>query len=126
MIREGGRVRFLAPELSDGSEEFRTSAKSDIFSLGMTFLNVWTHQRPFAEWNDRKAEAAIRNERRPKRPAARVDLAPEMEDEFWQLIQRMWAHAAGDRPSSGYVQKRLETIFRPVLEQCKATALYKS
>lgn len=123
MIREGGRVRFLAPELSGGPEEFRTSAASDIFSLGMTFLNVWTRQRPFADWTDRKAEAAIRDRDRPKRPAACVDLPSEMEHEFWRLIQMMWAHASGDRPSSGYVQQQLETIFRPVLEQHKATAL---
>ena len=88
----------------------------------MTFFNIWTRKPPFAEWNELKAVTEIRDGQRPKRPAARVDLPSEMEDEFWQLIQRMWAHAAADRSSSGLMQNQLEKIFRPVLEQHKATA----
>jgi len=112
----------LAPELADGPEEFRTSAASDIFALGMTFLNVWTCQPPFVEWKEKKAGAAIRNGRRPKRPAAHIDVPSEMEDEFWRLIERMWAHVADDRPSSVYVHDQLEITFRPMLEQRRLTA----
>jgi hypothetical protein len=32
-MREGGRTRFMAPELLAGAEKFRTSPASDIFSL---------------------------------------------------------------------------------------------
>ena len=122
IIREGGRTRFLAPELSDGPEEFRTSAASDIFSLAMTFLNSWTREHPFAEFKEQKAGAAIRDGRRPERPAMHIDLPSEIEEEFWQLIKSMWVHAADDRPSSQDVQKRLETIFGPILDQRKAVA----
>jgi serine/threonine protein kinase len=120
IIREGGRIRFLAPELSDGPEEFRTSVVSDIFSLAMTFFNVWELQVPFVKFSEKKAGALIRNGLRPERPATHIDLPSEMEEEFWQLIESMWAHAAGDRPSSQDVQKRLETVFGPVLKQRKA------
>jgi hypothetical protein len=83
----------------------------------MTFFNVWELQVPFATFSEQKAGAQIRNRRRPERPAAHIDLPSDMEEEFWQLIECMWAHEAGDRPSSEDVQKRLETIFGPVLEQ---------
>lgn len=122
-IREGGRTRFLAPELSNGPEEFRTSAASDVFSLAMTFLNVWTRELPFAEFKEQRAGAAIRDGRRPSRPAVQVGLPPAMEHEFWLLLVSMWAHAAGDRPSSEWVREHLETIFDSVLAQRRATVL---
>ncbi|KAF8283289.1 kinase-like protein [Clavulina sp. PMI_390] len=47
-IKEGGNLRFLAPELSSGtSKDFRTSKESDIFGLAMTFFNAWTGKKPF-------------------------------------------------------------------------------
>ena len=120
-IREGGRTRFLAPELSDGPEEFRTSAASDIFSLSMTFLNVWTRELPFKECKDWKAGAKIRDGQRPERPAIRIGLPPATEQECWVLLVKMWAHVADERPPSESVRLRLETIFNPILEQRKAT-----
>ena len=122
-IREGGHIRFLAPELSDGPEEFRTSEPSDIFSLAMTFFNVWDLKVPFVKSSQWKAGALIRDGQRPERPATHLDLPSEMEGEFWKLIESMWAHTAGDRPSSQYMQQRLETIFSPILEQHKTVAL---
>ena len=86
----------------------------------MTFLNSWTRELPFAEFKEQKAGAAIRDGRRPERPAMHIDLPSEIEEEFWQLIQSMWVHAADDRPSSHDVQKRLETIFGPILDQREA------
>jgi len=115
-IREGGRKRFLAPELSAGAEKFRTSAASDIFSLSMTLLNVWTRDFPFAEiYKEQKAEAAIRKGRRPGRPAVQINLPSNVEQEFWLLLVDMWTHDASSRPPSEDVQKRLETIFGPLL-----------
>ena len=79
-IREGGRTRFMAPELLAGAEKFRTSPASDIFSLSMIFWNAWTRKLPFAELtNELKAEAAIRNGERPDRPTAAATAAAELE-----------------------------------------------
>ena len=39
-IREGGKLRYLAPELLSGPESFRTTAESDIYSLAMTFFQL--------------------------------------------------------------------------------------
>ena len=87
----------------------------------MTFFNVWTRELPFKECKDWKAGAKIRDGKRPERPAIGIGLSPVMEQEFWVLVVKMWAHVAGERPSSEHVQLRLETIFNPVLEQRKTT-----
>jgi hypothetical protein len=80
--------------LSDGPEEFRTSTASDIFSLAMTFFNVWELQVPFVKFSE-------------QRPATHINVPSQMEEEFWQFIESMWAHAPSDRPSSEDVQKQL-------------------
>jgi hypothetical protein len=131
----------MAPELLAGDELFRTSPASDIFSLSMTFWNVWTRELPFAELlNERKVEAAIRRGQRPNNPTRATNfttemalpdmeqfdeqpdlernfLNPEIEQDFWLLLVDMWAHEASNRPSSADVLQRLETIFHSLLEQ---------
>ena len=68
-IREGGRMRFMAPELLSGHETFRTSEASDVFSLSMVFWNAWTRKLPFAEIaNELGAGAVIREGKRPNKP----------------------------------------------------------
>lgn len=116
MIHEGGRLRFLAPELSNGiSTNFRTSQASDIFALAMTFLNVWSREPPFSEIrNEVKVAANVRKGRRPKRPGRELDIAAA-EGEFWALLAVMWVEEPLDRPSSEAVRNNLENIFPPIL-----------
>ena len=121
-IREGGRSRFMAPELLDGEVKFRTTPASDIFSLSMVFLSIWAGKTPFAELARRqKVEAAVRKGQRPEKPAVHIDLPPEMEQEFWLLITKMWAHDPASRPPSDDMRIQLEAIFAPLLEQHKLT-----
>ena len=116
-IREGGRVRFLAPELLAGPERFRTSLPSDIFSLSMVFFSAWTHAPPYAEMtNESAVERHIRSGRRPTRPTTHLGLRPEMEEGFWQLIENMWAPDPSSRPSTSDMQGQLETIFGSSVE----------
>ena len=113
-IREGGRLRFLAPELSAGfNEKFRTSSSSDIFSFSLTVLNAWAGEVPFPEHNDWAATAVIRKNQRPNRPVTNINLPPETEHELWLLLVEMWAHEASSRPSTEDVCRRLETCLGP-------------
>lgn len=113
-IPEGGRNRFLAPELSAAiTTRFRTSPSSDIYSLSMTFLNIWTREPPFAKTsNEYKVASWMRDGHRPRRPPVSLNLSSDIEEQFWELVQRMWAHEPNLRPPSSTVQKRLEEIFR--------------
>jgi serine/threonine protein kinase len=111
-IREGGKHRFLAPELLEGASKFRTSAASDVFSLSMVYLNIWARQPPFAHLSDGfLAAEAIRRRERPSRPADDLGLPSERMKLFWALIQQMWAHEADCRPAAEDVYIQLEGIF---------------
>lgn len=113
MLREGGRFRYLAPELTSGTtEKFRTAQASDIFSLGMTFLHTWTRRRPFDEVdNDLQVAAEYRGNRRPARPIARIVLPSNIEEEFWTLLGTMWTQEPESRPSSEALRKNMELLF---------------
>jgi serine/threonine protein kinase len=111
-IREGGKHRFLAPELLEGARKFRTSASSDVFSLSMVYFNLWARQPPFAHLsNERAAAKAIRRGERPSRPVDDLGLPLERMELFWLLIQQMWAHEADRRPTAQDVYIQLEDIF---------------
>jgi serine/threonine protein kinase len=110
-IREGGRLRFLAPELLEGPEKFRTTEASDIFSLSMTFFHIWSHQPPFAHLsNDWAAAAAIQRGERPSRPDNDLGISSENMERFWNLIRRMWDEERY-RPGTQEVHSELEDIF---------------
>ncbi|KAF8312095.1 kinase-like protein [Clavulina sp. PMI_390] len=113
MIFEGGRFRFLAPELSSGrTENFRTSRESDIFALAMTFLVAWTGKPPFSEIrNERKVASQIQKGQRPKRPpSAGPTLLPDS-DTFWALLEGMWVQEAAGRLSASTVLSTLTDMF---------------
>ena len=116
MILEGGRLRFLAPELSGGlTANFRTTQASDMFALAMTFLNVWTREPPFGEIrNEVKVASNYRKGYRPKRSNVEVGIVGVKEN-FWALLVAMWAQKPADRPSSAVVYRDLGKIFHTVL-----------
>ncbi|KAF8302581.1 kinase-like protein [Clavulina sp. PMI_390] len=109
---EGGRPRFLAPEISDlQAVHFCLTRESDVFALAMTFLNTWTAQLPFAELNDRQVTVSLMQGLRPAQPVTKVVLDPNVKSDLWCLIVDMWAHKREARPSTGRVLERLEGIF---------------
>ncbi|KAF8312093.1 kinase-like protein [Clavulina sp. PMI_390] len=116
MIFEGGRFRFLAPELSAGrTESFRTSRESDIFALAMTFLTAWTRKPPFSDMrNEKKVASCIQKGQRPKRsPSASPILLPDP-DTFWAFLDKLWAQEASARPSASAVLDSVAQLFRPI------------
>ncbi|KAF8301396.1 kinase-like protein, partial [Clavulina sp. PMI_390] len=101
IVQEAGRLRFMAPELSEGwSKRFRTSPLSDIFSLAMTFLNIWTGEVPMFELRkDAKVASSFRKGKRPKFPTSPLYLAPRQTKDLWGLLNDMWAQEPFSRPS---------------------------
>ena len=111
LIREGGRFRYLAPELSSGPFKFRTSQASDIYSLAMTFLTLLTLALPFSEIN-REFEAARAAEQgiRPQRPK-KMNLMPAEENPMWDLLGHMWRHDPEKRVNAFSVDDQLKAVF---------------
>lgn len=92
----------MAPELYSAildDLDFRTSYASDVYSFGMTILEMITLQSPFPEYSTPEAAAqqALRGAR-PPRPANVANIDPSILDRLYQLLQTMWAHKLESRP----------------------------
>ncbi|KAF8312283.1 kinase-like protein [Clavulina sp. PMI_390] len=113
ILREAGRLRFLAPELSGNwMGRFRTSPESDIFSLGMTFYNTWSGKIPFSGIrSDFKAAARYRKGHRPELGTVCVTLTQAQTRSLWELLGEMWTDKPNSRPSGYGVLLRLTQIF---------------
>ena len=110
-IREGGRLRFLAPELSYGPGNFRTTTASDVYSLAMTFFYLSTLCLPFEEYQSEWAAAdAARGRLRPRGVDAPRFLAGYFRT-LWDLMTMMWNHDASARPAAGAVTQQLQEIL---------------
>ncbi|KAF8297425.1 kinase-like protein [Clavulina sp. PMI_390] len=109
---EGGRARFLAPELSDGrTDRFSSTQESDIFALAMTFLNAWSGKLPFHEIGAHQVITILSRGQRPVCPTSSATLNPGIKEKFWGLLVDMWAHNVAKRPSINGVTESLERIF---------------
>ncbi|KAF8296908.1 kinase-like protein [Clavulina sp. PMI_390] len=108
-----GRIRFRAPELSrNPMRAANTTQATDIFSLSMTFFNMWTGLLPLSEiTSERRALSSIRNGIRPRQPHDNAPLSPKLALSFWDLIEAMWAQRPSSRPPSGCVLEHLEHLF---------------
>ena len=114
-IREGGRLRFLAPELSCGRETFRTTTASDVYSLAMTLFNLSTLCLPFEELDNEWAAAhAVRQGQRPRRVSAPRFLSGYF-SMLWDLMVMMWDHDAPARPAAATATRRLREILGPLI-----------
>ncbi|KAF8309456.1 kinase-like protein [Clavulina sp. PMI_390] len=114
MIQEGGKLRFLAPELSaSAATRFRTTRKSDIFSLAMTFLAAWSGEAPFPEiQNEWKVISNVVGGQRPKRPSRFIfSFTKRFGNALWRLLKKMWKHDPSGRPQGSQVVKRLDQIL---------------
>ncbi|KAF8291775.1 kinase-like protein [Clavulina sp. PMI_390] len=112
--QNGGRMRFIAPELSP--KKFRTTP-SDIFALAMTLLNVWSAELPFVEIkNESKVASSLRKGNRPSQPGSTVVLPADIQSSFWALLIDMWTQDPALRLPIRDVVERLEGCKRRVEE----------
>ena len=98
-IHQGGRERFLAPEIASGTE-WRINEKSDIYSLAMTIYALGTKSFPF-QHTDRDIAACrvAREGERPQKLSSLGGLTMEETEPLWTLMERMWNHDPECRPA---------------------------
>ncbi|KAJ7831258.1 kinase-like domain-containing protein [Mycena leptocephala] len=88
--------RWFAPELCIG--EGVLSFASDVYSYGMTVLELFTHEQPYKEVkhaNDVLIRACKGEQ--PLRPSKPDDMDRHLDDELWGLLQRCWAFEPSER-----------------------------
>jgi len=97
-----GTVAFLAPELVNAEKVY--SEKIDIYSLGVTFLEIWTGQDPWGGKSVFNIYQAVEAGQRPQLP----DDLPEV---FRDIIVSCWEQDPAKRPSADELTHRLEKFI---------------
>ncbi|KIK51971.1 hypothetical protein GYMLUDRAFT_180782, partial [Collybiopsis luxurians FD-317 M1] len=102
-------TRWMAPEVMDprlmsgaSIPEGQIAPMSDVYSFGMTMLEVYSGNIPF---HSRRFYGAVVLDVirgvRPPRPSKQT--CPQLTDELWQIIQSCWAQDPFQRRESFFV-----------------------
>ncbi|KAF8292334.1 kinase-like protein, partial [Clavulina sp. PMI_390] len=111
-IVEGGKLRYLAPELLANCA-FRSTMASDCYAFAMTILELATLQKPFAEYeNERAASNAAEQGFRPKQPPMQVfgALGEQTVHMLWVVVSQMWDQEPANQPSIHHVCSKISEI----------------
>jgi len=103
----GGSVRWMAPELFEGSSHASTA--SDIYALGMVLYEIVTTQIPWPNDRDPAIIAMIIRGKRPPLPEGEDD-ADDIPADLRSLIQSCWHEEASERPNALQVIATLKKI----------------
>lgn len=91
-----GTLRFLAPELSTGEGNYRTTERSDVYSFGMLIYQLLYDIIPFDnllnEFAVLRSVMAGHIPHRPELPDDRVMLPAwqVIEEKLWPMLQATW------------------------------------
>ncbi|CUA66979.1 hypothetical protein RSOLAG22IIIB_02890 [Rhizoctonia solani] len=103
--------RFAAPEILLETSEAHT-IKSDVYSLGMTLLQIITGKPPYGEMTEVKVLVNIIKKIPPSRPSFGGILQNQCaSDDLWSLLSRCWDHDPNVRPSA----KEIKQVNNPAL-----------
>lgn len=96
-IQSGGRLRYLAPELTAGEDVVRTTEKTDIYAFAMVIYELLYQCVPFHEISrDYAVVAAVERGTRPSRVALPTERLSSsrwsvVEDYVWFLLPLLWS-----------------------------------
>ena len=103
--------RYTAPEAMAGSASAPYGLSADIYSIGMTFYQLWEEKVPFKDVPiDAEYVAVINSGKRPK--IAKTDFS-----EIERLIKRCWSTDPAERPDCKEIG---DTFFNEIDKLCKA------
>lgn len=106
--RGAGNVRWMAPELVDGSDP--KSPEADVYSFACLAFHVLTDLIPFKNLTKESAiVVAIFQGESPASAADRFTMLsnPALENLIWALIDDCWTRQPSARPSMGEIEGRI-------------------
>ena len=119
-IVQGGRRRFVAPEISSGLKD-RVDEKSDIYSLAVTIYALGTRLPPFKDiLVEAAACKAVQGGARPKKCGSLGGLTMEETAYLWCLLERMWNHDPRRRPTASVARDEMIQTSRVCLKSAAA------
>ncbi|KAF9268622.1 kinase-like protein [Marasmius fiardii PR-910] len=98
--------RWFAPEIYIRSGSI--SLSSDIYSFGMTVLELFTHQYPY--WKIKhppEVVLVVARKRPPPQPKEARVIERGLDDDMWKLLIECWDHIPSARPTIEEVLDRL-------------------
>ncbi|KAJ1310556.1 hypothetical protein OPQ81_007286 [Rhizoctonia solani] len=102
-------IRWTAPEIISETTD-RCTIETDVFSLGMTILEMVTGTVPFHDTKDAAVVFRIVKGEHPQRPEAHIPAGNERADLLWSLLVNCWALQPQDRPTAIEVRDRMRII----------------
>ncbi|CAE6395557.1 unnamed protein product [Rhizoctonia solani] len=94
----GGTLRWMAPELLLDEACPQRNIKTDIYALGMTFLETMTNAHPYTEcWHNHQILNKLLRRQHPKRSA---EYFPDAQQgaQMWSLLLQCWDFTPTSRP----------------------------
>ncbi|QRW06865.1 Tyrosine kinase catalytic domain protein [Ceratobasidium sp. AG-Ba] len=107
----GISMRWAAPELI--IEGGAPTQASDIYSLGMTFLETITGQIPFSDKSDLGVVSMLMLKKTPERPEKPTTMRDWESEVLWHAMYSCWEYNPADRPEIS----RVIDIIYPGLQQ---------
>ncbi|CAE6396743.1 unnamed protein product [Rhizoctonia solani] len=106
-------IRWTAPEIMcDDTMMQGHTYSSDVYSLGMTILEIATGKIPFFGHTDRAVCFKLLSKQYLARPEQYFPLEDAKSDRLWSLMVRCWDYDAKNRPSASEVRDELESISK--------------
>ncbi|KAI6014350.1 kinase-like domain-containing protein [Pisolithus marmoratus] len=108
--RCGGSLNWMAPELLDAPDNVVVTPAGDVWSFGMTALELFTRQKPFPDIKNQKCVIArILNGSLPCRPSD-DSTRSRMSNKWWDLCCLCWSATPCLRPSMSQIVEMIEEI----------------
>ncbi|TDL20285.1 kinase-like protein [Rickenella mellea] len=114
-----GTLRWEAPELQD-PEEYGLDAQPahalpiDVWSFGMTVLEIMTGTHPYSELNDGALIIAVRKRQIPQKPKSGVTAL----DKLWPICLQCWVFWPNSRPT---MDETVRTLRRLTVDDAATT-----
>ncbi|EJD04727.1 kinase-like protein [Fomitiporia mediterranea MF3/22] len=109
VLQDAGNPRWMAPELFVGEQQASISTASDIWALGMVFLEIVMLDVPYPELkSSAQVIVEVHKGGLPLRPTGEEVLRRGLSDDLWTLMMSCWEKSPGDRPSASAVLRELK------------------
>ncbi|KAL4072054.1 kinase-like domain-containing protein, partial [Scleroderma citrinum] len=106
----GGTFNWMAPEKLNG-DDLMPTAEGDVWSFGMTTLELFTRKVPFHEhWTYAQVMLRVMKGPLPDRPST-DDTHSRLTNDWWDLCRSCWNQEPSLRPSMPDVVKKISSFL---------------